>query len=456
MKKIDLTLVSAVDAAEAIRAGRLSSEALVTACLERIEATDEVIRAWVWLDRDAALDQAREMDRVRRAGHATGALHGVPVGLKDIIDTTDMPTTRGSAIFAGRQPDRAARLVERLRDAGAVIMGKTRTTELAFVHPTDTTNPADPTRTPGGSSSGSAAAVAAFHVPLAVGSQTGGSVIRPASFCGTYGFKPTYGTISRSGVLQTSVTLDHLGVFARSLGDAGLLAEALGSYDQDDPASFPRPRPHLSDAAGAQAPVPPDIAWFDMPFHDRLDSDAREGLEAVVEALGGRVERFQPAPQMADLPAVQALIHEYEICRHLGETFDAHWEQLSPTIRPVIERGRAISTEQYRDALAVRQSAIAFFADFFNDFDAILAPSATGEAPLLSTGSTGDPIFCASWSLTGLPAITLPLLVGAHELPIGVQLIGAAEEDDRLLRTANWMQNELAAAVPTDAPPEGE
>ncbi|MEM9130220.1 MAG: amidase, partial [Pseudomonadota bacterium] len=208
----DLTLLSAVDAVGAIRSGVLHSEKLVTQYLNRIDATEPVIKAWAHLDKGEALQQAKDADIWRKKGRATGALHGVPVGLKDIIDTVDMPTQYGTPIHAGRRPESDARMVERLREAGAVIMGKTKTTEFAYLHPTDTTNPHDATRTPAGSSSGSAAAVAARHVPIAVGTQTGGSVIRPASFCGTYGFKPTRGVISRTGVFRTSVSLDQVGV----------------------------------------------------------------------------------------------------------------------------------------------------------------------------------------------------------------------------------------------------
>lgn len=441
--KQDPASLTAQQAASHIRQGLLSSVDLVKACLARIEQTDASIGAWSYLDPEQALDQAAEMDRIRRSGFAIGALHGVPVGLKDIVDTANMPTERGTPIFAGRQPDADAAIVERLREAGAVIMGKTETTELAFLNPSQTRNPHNPDRTPGGSSSGSAAAVAAHHVPLTIGTQTNGSVIRPASFCGVYGFKPTRGIISRRGILQTSVSLDQVGGFARSLEDVALLSDVLGGYDQTDPASFPRPRPAMARGAAETAPVEPDFAFFDMPFHDRLSGDARDGLEAVIETLGERVSRLQPADTMAGLVGVQATIHEYEICMHLAESFDAHWDKVSPLLQTVVERGRQISKAQYEDALAVKASAEKFFADFFVDFDAIIAPSAAGEAPLSDQG-TGDPIFCTLWTLAGLPTVTLPLLVGENDLPIGVQLIGPAEKDDRLLRTAGWLQTRLA------------
>ncbi|MEM6988567.1 MAG: amidase family protein, partial [Pseudomonadota bacterium] len=408
--------LGALEARAYILEGRLSSEQLVQACLDQIG--DDPINAWAYLDADLAMAQASEMDRIRKSGKATGALHGVPVALKDIVDTRVMPTERGSAAYVGRKPDTDAEIVNRLREAGAVILGKTKTTELAFVHPTDTLNPHDTARSPGGSSSGSAAAVAACQVPLAVGSQTGGSVIRPASYCGIFGFKPTRGMLSRTGVLQTSVTLDHLGTFARSLDDLALLTQAIASFDPADVSSLPKPRPDLLAGARAEVPVEPDIAFFEFPFHDQLAPDAREGLEAVIDALGPRVTRLPVAASLSGLIDVHLTIHEYEFCQHLRELIDTQWDRLSDSLKPVIERGRAISQAQYEDAQAVRESAEAFCAKHFNDFDAILAPSATGEAPLLSSGGTGDPVFCRIWSLTGLPALTLPLLVGENGLPV--------------------------------------
>lgn len=438
--------LTATEALAAMASARLSSVDLVKSCLARIDATDAAIKAWAWLDPEAALAQAAECDRIRKAGLAIGALHGVPVGLKDIIDTVDMPTERGTPIFSGRKPDADARVVEALREAGAVIMGKTVTTELAFVHANETRNPHNPDYSPGGSSSGSAAAVAAHHVPLAIGTQTNGSVIRPASFCGTFGFKPTRGVISRHGVLQTSVSLDQLGGFARSLADVALLTDAISSYDSRDPESFARPRPSMAAGAAADVPVTPDLAWFDLPFNDRLTADARDGIDAVLDILGPQVTRMPAADTLSNLVAVQARIHEYEICQHLADTFDAHWDQLSDTLKPIVTRGRQISAAEYQDALEVKRSAEVFFDAFFKDYDAIIAPSAAGEAPRFGSG-TGDPIFCTLWTLAGLPCVTLPLLVGENSLPIGVQLIGPAEKDDRLLRTARWMQTHLAQAA---------
>lgn len=444
--KIAPYTLTATEAVQAIASGRLSSVDLVKSCLEQIADTDASIKAWAHLDPESALAQAAECDRIRKAGLGTGPLHGLPVGLKDVIDTRDMPTQRGTDIFKDRQPDKDARLVERLRESGAVIMGKTVTTELAFVHANDTRNPHNPEHSPGGSSSGSAAAVAACHVPLAVGTQTNGSVIRPASFCGTFGFKPTRGVISRAGVLKTSDSLDQVGCFGRSLEDVALLTDALAGYDQADSCSFARPRPQMRAGAQAEAPVAPDLVWFNLPFYDRLSPDAHEGMEAVLDVLGPRITRMAAADTLANLVAVQARIHEYEICQHQAAVFDANFEDLSRELQLIVARGRRISEAEYTDALAVKASAQTFFDELFVEFDAIIAPCATGEAPKFGSG-TGDPIFCTLWTLAGLPCVSLPLLVGDNNLPIGVQLIGPIEKDDRLLRTARWLQLHLAQAT---------
>ena len=444
--KIAPYTLTATEAVQAIASGRLSSVDLVKSCLAQIADTDASINAWAYLDPESALAQAAECDRIRKAGLGTGPLHGLPVGLKDVIDTRDMPTQRGTDIFKDRQPDKDARLVERLRESGAVIMGKTVTTELAFVHANDTRNPHNTEHSPGGSSSGSAAAVAACHVPLAVGTQTNGSVIRPASFCGTFGFKPTRGVISRAGVLKTSDSLDQVGCFGRSLEDVALLTDALAGYDQADSCSFARPRPQMRAGAQAEAPVPPDLVWFNLPFYERLSPDAHEGMEAVLDVLGPRITRMAAADTLANLVAVQARIHEYEICQHQAAVFDANFEDLSRELQLIVARGRKISEAEYTDALAVKASAQTFFDELFVEFDAIIAPCATREAPKFGSG-TGDPIFCTLWTLAGLPCVSLPLLVGDNNLPIGVQLIGPIEKDDRLLRTARWLQLHLAQAT---------
>lgn len=437
-----LCQLTASEAIRQIAEGLITSEQLVQACLERIADTDQSIGAWVHLDAESALAQARELDVLRRKGRTLGSLHGVPVGLKDIFDVRGLPTECGSPARKGAIAEIDCQVTARLRQAGAVTMGKTVTTEFAFLNPADTCNPHALAHTPGGSSSGSAAAVAAGHVPLAVGSQTNGSTIRPASFCGIFGYKPTRGMISRTGVLQTSVTLDQVGVFGRSLEDVSLLADALSGYDPRDPASLPRASPSATAGLRRQPPIEPALAWLDMPFNDRLSNDARDGIEEILTTLGTQVERIAAPKSVNALVEHQKIVHEYEIARHLAGDFEHHWDVISEILKPVVERGRSYSDRQYAQALSMVAGAENFFEEFFHDYDAIIAPTAAGEAPLKTDG-TGDPIFCTVWTTAGLPSVSLPLLSGSAGLPIGVQLIGSREQDDRLMTTAQWLLGSL-------------
>jgi Asp-tRNA(Asn)/Glu-tRNA(Gln) amidotransferase A subunit family amidase len=434
--------LSAIEAIGKIRDGWISSVELVQACLNRIAESDSQLHAWAYVNQEAALTRAAQMDAHRKAGKTMGRLHGIPVGLKDIIDTSTMPTERGTPIFSGRQPETDAFIVQKLLAEGAIILGKTVTAELAFMHANETRNPHNTEHSPGGSSSGSAAAVCAFQVPLAVGTQTNGSVIRPASYCGIYGFKPSNGVISRTGLLETSKTLDQVGVFARTLEDAALLADVLAGYDASDSNSFAYPRPAMLAGANAEAPVDPIFAVFDLPFADRLSPEAKEGLDEVIDALDGRIERHSSPPAFHSLVETHAIIHQYEICQSLKQVFDENWSDISETLKPIIERGRQISVERYQHALGTKQEAEAYFQAFFIDYDAIIAPSATGVAPKFGMG-TGDPVYSTIWTLAGLPCITTPLLIGEAGLPMGLQLIGAREQDDRLMRTANWLLKQL-------------
>ncbi|MEM9279368.1 MAG: amidase [Pseudomonadota bacterium] len=443
MSEVPPNGLTATEALQKISEGWLSSVELVTACLDRIEETESQLHAWAHLDRDHALEQAAEMDVIRQSGKPMGALHGIPVGVKDIVDTTDFPTGYGSSIYDARRPEADATIVNRLREAGAVILGKTETAEFAFVTPPETRNPHNPQYSPGGSSSGSAAAVAGYHVPVSIGTQTGGSVIRPASYCGTFGFKPTSGVISRNGLLQTSKTLDQPGVFGRSLEDAALLADVIASYDPADSDSYPRPRPQMLSGLKSELPVEPDLVWLDLPFSDRLTEDTKEGMDEIIQSLGARVERIEAPDFFGGLLETQQIIHEYEICQHLAETFETRWDEISDPLKAKVEDGRKISPDEYQHELGVRDQVIGFFSDFFMDFDAILTPSATGEPPKFEENYTGDPAFCQVWTLAGLPCLNLPLLVSDNNMPIGVQLVSGREEDDRLFRTANWLLTEL-------------
>ncbi|MGF1610794.1 MAG: amidase [Kiloniellales bacterium] len=431
------------EAAEQIRAGRITSSELVRDCLKRIEAVDGEVRAWAFLDPDYALQQARRADEAHAAGIDLGPLHGVPVGVKDIIDTGDMPTECGTSFHAGRRPNRDATVVALLRQAGAVIMGKTVTTELAVYSPGKTRNPHDPERTPGGSSSGSAAAVAAGMVPVALGTQTNGSVIRPAAFCGVYGFKPTHGAISRHGVLEQSRPLDTVGVFARSVADLALLAEPLTVYDDRDPDMRPVGRPRLVATAAEEPPLEPILAFVRSPVWDRAGPDTQAAFGELVEFLGARCEEVT-LPQSFD-SAVRW--HRTIFCADLAKSFQDFYERdrsmLSANLRELIEEGQRCLAVDYNRAMEWRDVLYHGLGEVFERYDAILTPAAPGEAPK-GLESTGDPIFCTLWTFCGTPAVTLPLLVGEGGLPIGVQLVGKRGHDGRLLRTARWLARAVA------------
>ena len=439
-----LNWVAAVEAARMIREGVVTSVQLVEACLARVREVDAAVQAWAFLDPEHALAQARAADELRMSGQPTGPLHGVPVGLKDIIDTADMPTENGSVLHAGRTPSRDASVASLLRAAGAVIMGKTVTTEFATRTPGKTRNPHNPAYTPGGSSSGSAAAVAAGMVPLALGSQTTGSTIRPASYCGVYGFKPTHGLIPRHGMFQLSRTLDHVGLFARAIEDVALLLETLAAYDDRDGDSRPRARVPYRDVAAAEPPLPPMFGFVKTSLWDRVDADAREAFGELVASLGDRVEEVVLAVPTDEVLELQRAIGGAEIAINLRREWDKGREKLSPALQARIEHGRQVRAVDYLVALSQIPQLNDSLTELFEQrYDAILTPAAFGTAPA-GLESTGDPAFCALWTLCGVPALSVPLMQGANDLPLGIQLVGARHRDGQLLRTARWLVDHVA------------
>ena len=433
--------LSATDAAEAIRERRLTSEALVRACLDRIAEREPQVQAWAHLDPDYALAQAKARDAELQSGRGIGPLHGVPIGVKDIFDTGDFPTENGSPIFAGRRPAQDAACIARLREAGAVILGKTVTTELALLYPARTRNPHNNAHSPGGSSAGSAAAVASGMVPAAVGSQTAGSVIRPASFCGVYGFKPTLGLIPRSGVLMQSHTLDTVGVLGRSVEDVALLTDCMAAFDPEDGVSYGGSRPNLLATARQAPPAPPLFAFVRTPAWADADPVLHEAFAELIEALGDRAVEVQ-IPSLADVIASQRLIQLAENAHYYGPFLRASPALLSQGLRDRLEAGLKVDVQGYIRALTACEAAYRGVAGVLDDYAAILTPAAAGPAPL-GHGSTGNPVFNGLWTYLGMPAVTLPLLA-ADGLPIGVQLVAKRHDDARLLRSARWLVSELS------------
>jgi Asp-tRNA(Asn)/Glu-tRNA(Gln) amidotransferase A subunit family amidase len=444
MDLTNLHSISATEATRLIRDGVVSSEQFVEACLARIAEVDGQIQAWAFLDSDYVLQQARAADQRRLSGAPIGPLHGVPVAIKDIFDSADMPTECGSAIYAGRTPSRDASVVTMLRSAGAVIIGKTVTTEFAYFSPGKTRNPHNAEHTPGGSSSGSAAAVAANMAPLAIGSQTNGSTIRPAAYCGVIGFKPTHGLISRHRALKLSRTLDHVGLFANSVDDIALLAEQVVGYDENDPDTSPRARIPIGQIAAEEPPLAPMFAFIKTPMWERADEDTKEGFAEIIEHLGRQVEEVELFPSAADAWQWHQTIMGAEMAHNLEREWTNSRDLLSEQLRAQIERGQEVRAIDYQRALSRINPMHESFVELFEQrYDAILTPSAPSAAPK-GLASTGDPAFCTLWTLCGMPAISLPLLQSANGLPIGVQLVGQRHGDARLLRTARWLAAKMA------------
>jgi len=423
--------LSARDAAQQIAAGRLSAEALVTACLERIAEREPVVGAWHYLDPEAALAAARRCD----ASAPSGPLHGIPIAVKDLIDTADMPTGYGSAIYARHRPAADAACVALARAAGAIVLGKTVTTEFACFTPGKTANPRNPAHTPGGSSSGSAAAVADGMVPLAFGTQTAGSVIRPASFCGVVGYKPSFGTIPRAGVKMLCDSLDTIGTMARSVADAAFFAGVVAG------------RPALRDIAIPVAP--PRFGLYRTPMWDEDEPSTAAALEharAALERAGARVDDVAAPSEHRRLTEAQETVMGFELVRGLAYERLQHSAELSPRLAQQLDAGMTVGADVYDAAMAETAAARARLDAFFGPCDAVLAPAAPGEAPR-GLGYTGNPLFNRMWTLLGVPCVTLPALWGDSGLPTGIQLIGRVGDDAGLMAAALFAERALAEAA---------
>jgi Asp-tRNA(Asn)/Glu-tRNA(Gln) amidotransferase A subunit family amidase len=434
------------EAAEAIRSGDLTSEELTRALLSRIERLEGSVLAFEWIDPQRALGLAREADRRLRSGEAVGSLHGIPIGVKDIMETASIPTTMGSVTFAGHVPKSSAAVVRRLEKAGGVVLGKTVTTEFAYYTPGKTRNPWNEAHTPGGSSSGSAAAVASGFIPGALGTQTNGSVIRPASFCGVVGYKPTAGLISRAGIHPFSPSLDQVGVFARSVPDVALLSSALVGQDDADPPTVSAQATIDRDVAPMSHP--PKLVALRSPVWHLADQQARRhflGTVARLRDAGAEVEEKELPPSFEQAHSVLRIIMYGEGARVFAGLQRRERARLSPRLNALIDEGLEIPDSTLADA-CVRQGQFQREMDaFLMDFHAGVTPPTPGEAPADLT-QTGDPAFCTIWSLCGVPAVTIPTGRGPAGLPLGLQIVGRRFADDRVLSTALWCDERVGWA----------
>lgn len=439
-KPYELTVINAV---LAIKEGSLSCIELLNSCLERIDRLEGEIKAWALLDRDGAREEARRLDRELIKGKPSGPLYGIPVGIKDIFYTEGMRTEAGSSLWVGFIPSYDAASVARLKEAGAIILGKTHTTEFAYFDPAPTRNPWNTGCTPGGSSSGSAAAVAASMCPLALGSQTVGSTLRPASYNGIVGFKPEHGRISTYGVMPMSPTMDHVGIFARNVDDVVLVLQVLAGYDSRDPHSLNQSFPdYISSPANIQKP---HLGLVRQYFFDNADNEMKQQTEQVVKRLseaGANVEEVTLPASFFSVSETRRIILGVEDYAYHQEKFESNKERYTASVRALLEEGSHIPAVEYARALQTRLQQRADITALMNGFDALITPGAPGPAPHDLT-ITGDPVMQLPWTTMGIPAINLPTGLSDDGLPLGVQLVGKTYDEKGLLDIARWCEEVL-------------
>ncbi|MGH2404391.1 MAG: amidase [bacterium] len=439
-----LHTLTVTELAARIRAGELSPVAVVEACLARIQDVERAVKAWVRIDESVALDAARLLESEARAGRFRGPLHGIPVGLKDIYHVAGMVTTSGASAFAHEQPLTDADAVARLKQAGAIVLGKTTTTEFAYLDPTVTRNPWNLEHTPGGSSSGSAAAVAARMVPVALGSQTVGSTLRPAAYCGIVGLKPTHGRISTTGATPLAWSLDHAGIFTRSVEDAALMLSVLADGESTSGPRAMLPPVDYVDAVRSEM-RPPRLGLVRDLYRDRASPQVKANMDeatAIFSQAGAIVEETALPPAAAAIHDAGQLVMRVEAATFHAERFARHADSYRPKIRGLIEAGLTTFATKYVSAQQSRQRFREEMSPIFRRYDALLMPVVPAAAPKgLST--TGDPFFCAPWSFAGVPSIAVPSGVSDDGLPLAIQLVTATFAEDRLLAVARWCESTL-------------
>ena len=450
MKNQALYQLGLRDALAALRAKHFSAEEYCVELQRRIAERDGDIEAWAHYDPRQGQGVARRFDMHGSSSASRLPLGGMPIAIKDIIDTADMPTQIGSPIYQGRMPKRDAYVVERVKQLGAYVMGKTVTTEFAWSFPGKTRNPHNKNHTPGGSSSGSAAAVAAGFVPAALGTQTMGSVIRPAAFCGVVGYKPSYGLISRRGIHPFANTLDHVGVFTRSVTDAGFLTHLLMEFDGDDASCVAAGGFVPGEFSIKKLPRPPRLAFVQTPAWPLADKAQRNRLfesAAILRRVGARVDDVTLPASFDGAQNAAQTIMRCEAATIFAPLQAQHPDKVSANIEEVVKTGKAFSAFDYLQALALRKQLRAELLELLRNYDAIITPPAIGEAPE-GLSATGNPVFCIPWSLLGVPAITIPVATGPNGLPLGMQIVGDYFGDQKLLCVAVWCEKYLCVSSP--------
>ena len=437
---IDTASLNANELVSKLKSGDISSVDLCKAYIKRIQKFDKDVQAWAFLDKKILLEKAEEADEYRKSGKPLGPLHGLPIAVKDIIGTLDMPTECGTAIRKKMTGSQEAEIINLLKIAGAILMGKTETTELAYFHPGKTRNPHDYTRTPGGSSSGSAASVASLMAPLSVGSQTGGSIIRPASYCGVVGYKPSYGLISRNGVLRTSNSLDHIGMFARSVEDIALLAKVLIKKDPYDPATVYFSAENILEETKKGPLFEPKFIFYKTDYWKIVDKKSREAFEYFIKSFKN-IEVFDTPSYFKDIHKYHQIIHETDLANNFSLYYKKYKSKLSKYMQTAIAQGNKHSAKDYAEAIDFKKRSYESYQEVFEDYHGVLTPSSPGVAPK-GLKSTGTAEFNKVWSYLGTPCISLPLLEGENNLPLGVQLIGDRYDDHRFLGVARWLEKE--------------
>ena len=435
----DIFSLSASELAAQLREGEISSVEVCSQYIERIGKFEKDVKAWSHFNKKLLLEKAAEADEHRISGKPLGVLHGFPVAVKDIIGTLDMPTECGTTIRKKMNTSQDSEVVNLLKVAGAIIMGKTETTELAYFHPGKTTNPHDYKRTPGGSSSGSAAAVAAYMAPLSIGSQTNGSTIRPASYCGVVGYKPSYGLISRYGILKQSDKLDQVGLFGKSVEDVALLARVLIKKDLFDPSTIHYSAEDMMDVCRKGPLFDPKFIFYKTKNWKNIDKESQKSFEIFIKTFKKNIEVFDTPSYFDDIPKYHKIIHETDMANNFQLYYKKYKKKLSKEMVSAIERGLKNSATEYAEAIDFMKRSYDSYKEVFEDYHGVLTPASSGVAPK-GLGNTGSPEFSTVWTYLGLPSISLPLLTGKNDLPLGIQFIGDKHDDLRFLGVANWVE----------------